>query len=192
MAWVCYQWHSSIINDSFLVLDGSNLLLHGITAPLDGKLGATCRPPAASRTSDVHRFNGYSRIHLCRSTSGPPVASFPPSALIRWLIAILGADEWFWSVNLRPAGRKLPSLGVYRSANGLHSFNLFSNGIKQPIDAINRLITLINWLVPLFGQSENSRKGTIFMMHKLFLDIFSGCFVADGSESCWLCLGTPQ
>ena len=57
-----------------------------------------------------------------------------------------------WSVNLRSAGRKLPSLGDYRLADGYDGLNLImncsnnraSNANHLLINAINGLISAIN------------------------------------------------
>ena len=48
-------------------------------APMNGKVGATCRPPAASCTSGVYRLFGIDGW-FGRSTCGPPAARCPPSA----------------------------------------------------------------------------------------------------------------
>ena len=39
-----------------------------------------------------------------------PAAASCPSGVCR----LLGTDDWFESVNMRPASRKLPSLGVHQ------------------------------------------------------------------------------
>ena len=44
--------------------------------------------------------------------------------LIDGITELVVAEFMFSSVNLRPAGRKLPSLGVYRSVNGLNGNRL--------------------------------------------------------------------
>ena len=49
-----------------------------------------------------------------------------------------------WSVKLRPASRKLPSLGVYRSMISLNGLNRLSDAINYPIDAIYSLINVVN------------------------------------------------
>ena len=90
--------------------------------PMIGKVGATCRPPAASCTSSVYRH--------------------------RWLV---------WSVNLRPAGCKLLSLGVYRRIGHSRwldeSVNLQAAGCELPSLGDYRSIDSLMGTDDWFGRS---------------------------------------
>ena len=61
----------------------------------------------------------------------------------RWMV---------WSVSLRPASHKLPSLGVYRSIDGINSLNRRINCMNWPIDGIHyRLMQLIIRMMQLLA-----------------------------------------
>ena len=59
------------------------------------------------------------------------------------------------SVNLRPAGHKLPSQGVYRSIAGLNGLNRLTDGINSQIDAINEPIDAMSYQSNAINQPIN-------------------------------------